>query len=102
MELQAHYEARFRIVISLDQAISRESHGLEARSQPADPLMMVAIHSQSRLGVPRLQRASGNDRDPVPIRIVMVIVDVLQARLLFLLDVTIESASADHVHKLRA
>ena len=64
--------------------------------------MVIAIHSQLPTPVPPLQGAVGNDRDGVAVRIVVRIIDVLEASFLFLLDIAIQRASADHVQHLRS
>ena len=92
----------FRIVVGLDQSIFRVGHGLESRRQIADSLMMVTVHVQRFPAVPFLQGASGDDRNRVPVGIVVGEIDVLQAGLLFFLHIAVQRAPADDVEQLRA
>ncbi len=102
MELETHDKICAGIEVSFDQSIFRVRHRLEPTRQAADALMVVAVHAQTFSAVPALQRASGNDSDQMPVGVVMVVIDMLEMRPLFLLDVAVERAAADHIEQLRS
>jgi len=100
MKLKPHQEIRMRIVIGFNEIVIGIRHRSKAMCEIANPLMMIAVHSEILSAIPPRERSSGKDDHGMPVGIIVVIVNVRAVRALFDLHVSEKRASANHVYEL--
>jgi hypothetical protein len=102
MKLQPDNEARAGVVVGFDQSVRGACHRLEARSQAANALMMVAVHVDRFSPVPPGQWTTRHNRQGMAVHVAVLEVDVLESGPQPFLDVAVQRSSADDVHELRS